>query len=184
MFISEAAAVAGSQVKTGDPYGDMLLQWAARIQVVAQGQWRSVANSGFICGMPTAPHATCDAPAVGKCKFCPRTVCLLHAAVAINGAVICVACLDELLQRHKAAGGATGFGGDASPPPRPPEENPMVTRLRHLKTLGLDPAATLVDIKKRWRKFTMTGHPDKGGDEAIFKKMNEAFTWLKNHSSS
>ncbi len=46
------------------------------------------------------------------------------------------------------------------------------------KTLGVDKKATKADIKKAYRKKAQEHHPDKGGEEAKFKKVNEAYETL------
>ncbi|HEX2792231.1 MAG TPA: molecular chaperone DnaJ [Candidatus Paceibacterota bacterium] len=44
--------------------------------------------------------------------------------------------------------------------------------------LGVDKKATGDDIKKAFRKLAQTHHPDKGGDEAKFKEITEAYATL------
>ncbi len=44
--------------------------------------------------------------------------------------------------------------------------------------LGLDKKATSEDIKKAFRKLAQKHHPDKGGDEAKFKEITEAYSIL------
>lgn len=44
--------------------------------------------------------------------------------------------------------------------------------------LGVDKKATKDDIKKAFRKLAQTHHPDKGGDEARFKEITEAYSTL------
>ena len=46
------------------------------------------------------------------------------------------------------------------------------------KVLELDRDASLADIKKAYRRKAMVLHPDKGGDEEEFKKLNEAYEVL------
>jgi len=46
------------------------------------------------------------------------------------------------------------------------------------KTLGVSPDATENDIRKAYRKAALKHHPDKGGDEATFKKISEAYDIL------
>ncbi len=50
------------------------------------------------------------------------------------------------------------------------------------KTLGVDKKATKADIKKAYRKKAQEHHPDKGGDEKTFKKVNEAYETLSDNS--
>lgn len=44
--------------------------------------------------------------------------------------------------------------------------------------LGVDKKATQDDVKKAFRKLAMKHHPDKGGDEAVFKEITEAYSVL------
>jgi len=44
--------------------------------------------------------------------------------------------------------------------------------------LGVDKKATQDDIKKAFRKLAQKHHPDKGGDEATFKEITEAYSVL------
>ncbi len=45
-------------------------------------------------------------------------------------------------------------------------------------TLGIDKKASQDDIKKAFRKLAQKHHPDKGGDEAKFKEITEAYSVL------
>lgn len=42
------------------------------------------------------------------------------------------------------------------------------------EVLGLPSTATAVELKKRYRELAKLFHPDRGGDEATFKKINDA----------
>lgn len=48
----------------------------------------------------------------------------------------------------------------------------------YYSTLGVGKNATDDDIKKAYRKLAMKHHPDRGGDEATFKKISEAYDVL------
>lgn len=48
----------------------------------------------------------------------------------------------------------------------------------YYETLGVDKKATQDDIKKAFRKLAQKHHPDKGGDEAKFKEITEAYSVL------
>ena len=48
----------------------------------------------------------------------------------------------------------------------------------YYQTLGVDRQASQDDIKKAFRKLAHEHHPDKGGNEAKFKEINEAYQAL------
>jgi DnaJ-class molecular chaperone len=48
----------------------------------------------------------------------------------------------------------------------------------HYQTLGVSPQADQKEIKKAFRKLAMKHHPDKGGDENEFKKIQSAYDTL------
>lgn len=50
--------------------------------------------------------------------------------------------------------------------------------MNHYTTLGVDKSATQAEIKKAYRKLSMQHHPDKGGDENLFKDIAEAYAIL------
>lgn len=51
----------------------------------------------------------------------------------------------------------------------------------YYNTLGIDRSASADDIKKAFRKAAMQHHPDRGGDQARFKEINEAYDILSNN---
>jgi len=48
----------------------------------------------------------------------------------------------------------------------------------YYKTLGVNKSSSADELKQAYRKLAMKHHPDKGGDEAEFKKINEAYAVL------
>lgn len=61
---------------------------------------------------------------------------------------------------------------------RTPEAERQAQRQHYLHILGLGPDATPREIKRAGRAKAMEHHPDRGGDEELFKKFNEAYQWL------
>ena len=56
----------------------------------------------------------------------------------------------------------------------------MAQKESYYKVLGVDKSATPEEIKKAFRKKAAKAHPDVGGDEEEFKKINEAYEVLSN----
>lgn len=52
----------------------------------------------------------------------------------------------------------------------------------YYEILGIAKSASADEIKKAFRKLAVKHHPDKGGDEAKFKEINEAYEVLKDES--
>ena len=48
----------------------------------------------------------------------------------------------------------------------------------YYKVLGVNESSSQDDIKKAYRKLSLKHHPDRGGDEEQFKKINEAYSIL------
>lgn len=55
-----------------------------------------------------------------------------------------------------------------------------MTKRDYYEILGLNKSASADEIKKAFRKAAVQHHPDKGGDEAKFKEINEAYEVLSN----
>lgn len=48
--------------------------------------------------------------------------------------------------------------------------------------LGIDKSASTIEIKKAYKKLAMKHHPDKGGDEEMFKKISHAYSILSDET--
>src|SRR3954470_1962748 len=53
------------------------------------------------------------------------------------------------------------------------------TKRDYYEILGVNKNASADEIKKAFRKAAVEHHPDRGGDEAKFKEINEAYEVLK-----
>src|SRR5947208_3237956 len=55
----------------------------------------------------------------------------------------------------------------------------MATKRDYYDVLGISKDASPDEIKKAFRRAAVAHHPDRGGDEAKFKEINEAYEVLK-----
>lgn len=58
----------------------------------------------------------------------------------------------------------------------------MANKRDYYEVLGVSKSASADEIKKAFRKAAIEHHPDRGGDEAKFKEINEAYEVLKDES--
>jgi len=70
---------------------------------------------------------------------------------------------------------AFGGGGPGGPGGR---RRGPVNNTKYYEVLGVEKNATPDQIKKAYRKLAVKNHPDKGGDEALFKEIQKAFDVL------
>ena len=54
--------------------------------------------------------------------------------------------------------------------------------MSHYETLGISKESSQNEIKKAYRSLAKKHHPDKGGDEEVFKKINDAYNILSDPS--
>jgi len=73
---------------------------------------------------------------------------------------------------HFASGGMPGGMGGRGGGGEPPDTTKLY------EVLGVDKSADEKEIKKAYRKLAVKHHPDKGGDEHLFKEINAAYEIL------
>lgn len=62
------------------------------------------------------------------------------------------------------------------------KKNPLFDMKDYYNTLGVQKTATQEEIKAAFRKLASETHPDKGGDEAEFRAISEAYETLGNEA--
>jgi hypothetical protein len=177
--LSHFVARVAPSFKTDDPLLTSVMQWMAKMQEHATTRWRGVALSGIRCNIPRVVGGMgidCPHPAIGKCQLCPKTVCLDHAAVASNGNVACIACLNEIMKSRPQ------YAGQA---PQAAKLDPVVERRRCLRVLGLKDPADWDEIRAAYKELALKHHPDRQKDDVARAKatkklteLNAAFKWL------
>jgi len=70
------------------------------------------------------------------------------------------------------------FGGGGMPGGGGRRQRGPVNNSKYYETLGVEKNASPDVIKKAYRKLAVKNHPDKGGDEAVFKEIQKAFDVL------
>jgi DnaJ family protein A protein 2 len=65
--------------------------------------------------------------------------------------------------------GGMPFGSGRGGPPKDVDTDKLY------EVLGVDKDASEKEIKKAYRKLAVVHHPDKGGDEHLFKEINAAY---------
>ncbi len=153
----------------------------------------------------------CGAAAIGACVACGQATCFNHAAISpADGRIVCYGCIG-VAQRQAQQLGAEWHAKKKPPkqqqdrqsgpgiscscrfPWQTDESCPVhgqeLLRREHLETLGLDIDADWEDISRTFRKLGRKYHPDRAttsrarrSNEAKFKKISEAFEWLKVHN--
>src|SRR5665213_3024301 len=58
----------------------------------------------------------------------------------------------------------------------------MATKRDYYEVLGVNKDASADEVKKAFRRQAVEHHPDRGGDEAKFKELNEAYEVLKDEA--
>lgn len=89
---------------------------------------------------------------------------------------------DEVIDVPPSGGAARLAGGAASqePPASPPTAAGAALELEedYYALLGVDPLASLHEIRTRFRALVVTEHPEKGGDPKKFQRLNKAYSVL------
>ena len=122
-----------------------------------------------------------------RCMWCnkPSTSCGLLVLDQSDGNYYCSSCWKKYDPRawHYHFGGKSGMrrsgsGGEARQSRQAPKATPKPVRKRLYEVLGVEPTATAADIRRAYRKLAVVHHPDKGGDEELFREISAAYKTL------
>lgn len=72
-----------------------------------------------------------------------------------------------------------GSGGGRAGPRRPDPERDAITRSEALSVLGLEEGADDAAVRRAYRDRVKDVHPDQGGDEEAFERVNRAYDRLR-----
>jgi hypothetical protein len=190
-------------VRTQNPVADYYTRYVGALLERALGSWSAVHSAGVKCSLelqgPMGEHVVCQAPAIGGCMVCGKTVCVGHAMVSPEH-IICLGCAYAAKQvLHKRPAGQPAYRA-ARPPWDAREERPFGfvddesgddqrIRAKHLSTLGLGEDATADEIKEAYKRLAKANHPDRAKTdeqrkrrEEKLKKLNDAYDWLTRSS--
>jgi len=174
-----------------DPLTAEIMRWVADVQGHILRRWRPVIVQAAPCSLRprnvlTGRFEPCPMPAIGVCGCCGQPVCLGHALIGQTADILCTACLSDYVRVVAARGGA----------PRPEAPGPRAVngadavdeallRKRYLRTLGLKEPTSWEEIHAAFRGKAVRCHPDRAKPgrraeaEVKFKKLNEAYQWLR-----
>lgn len=186
-------------VRTSNPVADYYTRYVGALLERALGSWSAVHSAGVKCDLELqgrmGERVVCQAPAIGACMVCGKTVCVGHALVSPEQ-LLCLGCayaakaVLHKLPPEEPSYRATrppwdardeapfGFVDD-----EPNEDQKL--RVKHLSTLGLSDDATGDEIKEAYRRLARANHPDRAKTdeqrarrEAKLKQLNDAYQWL------
>lgn len=168
------AATGGGMPGAGERVMTQLRPWFTRLASNALPRWLPALVVGTPCHIGVLEGTTtrrCANHAVGNCGLCGRASCLSHSFVNELGEVVCFVCVVH-------------YKGQGAPPPPPPPNAgnprsaaPTVAQAR--KTLGVSKDASWEDVVRAYKRRVLKTHPDRGGTEEKFRKVQEAFETLK-----
>lgn len=140
-----------------------------RLMKSVSDRWLPTLAERLPCTLRAPSEPGCSHLAIGRCMACKEPVCPYHGCVDHGGNVICYACVGIAAHVRK----------NAPPPADTREAIKAKKREAAYRELGLDPGASLAEVKKAHRKLAKLHHPDRGGDIGRSKRINEALHTLK-----
>lgn len=157
---------------------EQLRPWVTELTIAAVPRWLPRLALGMPCHVATkGPHGPvrCPSHAVGLCVVCEQPACLRHAFVAVSGDVVCYVCASR--HAKAPAGGQPPPGPGAAPPQDPPTPKADLAAAR--RVLGVKKSASWPDIQAAYRQKVLKTHPDRGGSDDAFRRVQQAYELLK-----
>jgi len=173
-------STAVQSLRSGNPTTDSYAQAAARLLQHA-GKWSAVSQSGVRCTTrqrtPIGTTEICRAPGIGACVVCDQPTCFNHSMISPHdGTQICFGCVGRSQQQYRAGG-----------PAEAPGVSDAEKKADCLIVLGLAGEVTWAQVQAVYKAIAKEQHPDKfppaqrKEQEKKFKKINQAYEWLKAH---
>ncbi len=175
-FLAGAVARAGSsQFGQGQVrLWEQVKPWVASVTTNAV---RWVPRAGTkMCALPYIEEGQivgpCEQFAVDHCIACHKPACLRHAFVDSNCDILCYGCAGQISNQTRSA-----------PRPKDPESPVADVKTKvawACGTLGVEETAVWSDVESAYKHLMKVHHPDtRTGNEAMFKKVREAYDFLK-----
>lgn len=144
-----------------------LAPWFRNLVMQAGPKWLPRMGMGFPCHIVALEPKPmpCRNSAVAGCHVCHQATCLAHSFVNVAGELVCYGCVAQML---------LGASNKQSQ-----EELRKQALAEARKTLGVAPDAPWSVIHKTYRRKARKAHPDSGGSEEEFKRIQMAYELLK-----
>jgi hypothetical protein len=153
-----------------------LREWSSHLSRNAVLKWTPMLATRTRCESPdvsTGKPRKCEGTAPFRCDICSRACCLAHARVDYMGDAICEVCIGQAKARKRAED-------------REKDKSDVVGKA--FKTLGLDDASTLEEVKKRYKELVLKYNADRpqsdkkrAKNNERLKEINLAFEALRDH---
>lgn len=157
---------------------EQLGPWVSELSLAAMPRWLPRLLLSMPCHVVLrTPEAdiNCHRSAVGPCMLCKKAACLSHAFVAQTGDIVCFACAFGQARKN----GPPPPGTETPPRARAPEA-PTPNEIQFAcAVLGVSGEPSWQAAQAAYRQRVKTAHPDQGGTDEEFRRVQAAYELLK-----
>lgn len=145
--------------------------WFRTLVVQAGPKWLPRMGMGFPCHIVAleGKPSRCRNTAVAGCHVCHELTCLAHSFVNVVGETVCYGCVARM----------AALAQDQRLHAERQKREREASLIRAREVLGVSPKAPWKKIHSAYRRRAKETHPDRGGSEAKFKEVQEAYELLK-----